>query len=59
MYDAVYYGIAHIHVGAGHIHLGAEDSFAVLKFAGAHACEKVEVFFYRTVAVGAFLSRLG
>ncbi len=51
--DAIHHRVAQVYIGRGHVDLGAQDLGAVRKLAGFHAREEVEVFFDRTLAVGA------
>ena len=55
---SVYRGVAHIDVGGRHIDLGAERTRAVGELTVLHSLEKVKVLLHRSVAVGAFLTRL-
>ena len=57
--DAVHDRIPEVQIRRGHIDFGPQGSGAIGKLAGAHPLEQVEVFFHRTVAVWALLSRLG
>ena len=57
--DAVHHRIAHVQVRRSHVDLGAQNSRAVGKFAGPHALEQIQIFFYRAVAIRAVLARLG
>ena len=57
--DAVHDGIAQVEIGRRHVDLGAQGSRAVGKFAGLHALEQIQIFFDRSVAIGAFLAGFG
>lgn len=51
--DAIHYGVAEVHVGRRHVDFGAEHSRSFGEFARVHTHEQVEIFLYRTRAVGA------
>ena len=57
--DAIHDGIAEVHVGVRHINLGAQRHGAFVELAFVHAAEKVKALFPRTIAEGAFDTRLG
>ena len=57
--DAVDRRVAQVDVGARHVDPGAQDVRALGEFAGAHACEQVEILGHAAIAVGAVLARLG
>ncbi len=57
--DAVHDGVPQVQIRRSHIDLGPQSARAVGKFAGLHAREQIQVFFDRSVAIGALLARLG
>ena len=57
--DAIEHRVAQIDIAGRHVDLGAQHPRAVLKFAGAHAAEQIEIFLDAAVAVRAFGARLG
>ena len=59
MQDPIHHGVAEIEIGRGHVDFGTQHPAAVGEFSGPHALEKVQVFFCRTIAVRAVLSRCG
>ena len=59
LHDTVDNRVAEVHVWASHVNLGTEHHLAFFDFAGIHLFEESQAFFYRTVAVRAFSTRLG
>jgi len=58
IHDSVNNRITHIKIGRCHINLCTQDMAAFCKISVFHFFEKFEVFFYGTIAIRAFFSRL-
>ena len=59
IHDAVNDWITHVQIGACHIYFCPEHSGTFRELAVCHSLKKIQVFFYTSVSVRAFLTRLG